>query len=723
MGLLEKALKYKSEINKRGKETIIDRIPGPADTELMQTANTAESSAGKEEIVDDSHHVRDDARNETLSDEEIIHLDESLLRDLDEGANSKELFGEEKVEPIILEENESTSLNNARSVSQVSFETESDDLFSLPNEEPASPQEVLKKQTSFQKLEREETPKDKPSINGEMEDISRLAGYQLFADDPLGPEDAPVIVGKKAPRKTHPQEEVMESTGAPKEANEKIIIDEEEKLHNDRVSLERRGKQYQDFLVLHEIGKEIMRCDNRKSLFDTILFSIMGQIGTSSSSIFIADPQNPTRWIFGDSRGVTIRNKKMYFDTTEGIVSRVISRKQIVDLDEFKNQPAFSDDYYRFISIDARLLSPMVCDGEVLGAIVLGEKITIGDYSDAEKEFISAVSELSAIALQKVNSIERLRDEHERFKTELEYVHHVEALKARMASDINLRRLDEMIATEFHKLGIMSYAIFIDNERNERFEPLFVEKNDTLSLRSKEFTLPYESPLVEYIAALKECVKVDDHKRLKPVIDAFSESRLKIMPLLWVYPFKFGKKLVGFLLVFDIIDFEREKEIHGKLTQLSTVLFSYILNLKALDVYENRYMDLIEPILRRIEIELQNARNLKIPLTIVMFSIKNFKRYYTLYGRMEARRIIDALEMIIRTRLSDTDFSVRFDRNKVILVLPGKNKKYAIPLANTVRNEIIQYFKQKEVQLLVTFLSAEFPEDGEDLYTLLDIID
>jgi hypothetical protein len=59
----------------------------------------------------------------------------------------------------------------------------------------------------------------------------------------------------------------------------------------------------------------------------------------------------------------------------------------------------------------------------------------------------------------------------------------------------------------------------------------------------------------------------------------------------------------------------------------------------------------------------------------------------------------------------------------VLIVLPGKNKKYAVPLANTVRNEIIQYFKQKEVQLLVTFLSSEFPEDGDDLYTLLDIID
>jgi len=56
-------------------------------------------------------------------------------------------------------------------------------------------------------------------------------------------------------------------------------------------------------------------------------------------------------------------------------------------------------------------------------------------------------------------------------------------------------------------------------------------------------------------------------------------------------------------------------------------------------------------------------------------------------------------------------------------VLPGKNKKFSVPLANTIRNEVLQRFKNREMQLLVTFLTAEFPEDGADLYTLLDGID
>lgn len=726
MGLLEKALKYKSEMNKRGRETIIDRIPGPADTELITDFETAAAeSAARDEVRETQKSPRNNASPDAIADEEIMQLDESLLHELDDGIPPAE---ETEARPIILDDEEPSASDAHGRASQTRSEADGDDLFSLPEEDATRPEEVL----SHQKSDPREIVAEKAPSVSEAAEAPLAAGYQLFSDDPFGPEDAPVISGKKSRRAETGEGEppsarpAVTGISAVKEerAADELPEDLEERVRDEEtLQPRRRSKQFQDFLILYEIGKEIMRCDNRKDLYDAILFSVMGQIGTSSSSVLTVDPQNPSRWIVGDSRGVTIRNKKLFFDVSEGIVSRVISRKQIVDLDEFKDQPSFSDDYYRFISIDARLLSPMVCDGEVIGAIVLGEKLTIGDYSDSEKDFITAVSELSAIALRKVSVIERLKDEHARYGTELEYINHVEELKARMVSDVNLRRLDEMIGTEFQKLGILSFAVFVDDEKNERYVPLIVEKNDTLALRSKEFVLPYESSFVEYLGALKECVKVEDHRRLKVVADAFTEGRLKLMPLLWIYPFKFGKKLSGFLLVFDIVDFEREKEIHGKLARLSTVLFSYIMNLKSLDVHENRYVDFIEPVLRRIENELQNARNLKIPLTVILFSIKNFKRYYTLYGRMEARRIIDALETIIRTRLADTDFSVRFDRNKVLIVLPGKNKKYAVPLANTVRNEIIQYFKQKEVQLLVTFLSAEFPEDGEDLYTLLDIID
>ncbi len=73
-------------------------------------------------------------------------------------------------------------------------------------------------------------------------------------------------------------------------------------------------------------------------------------------------------------------------------------------------------------------------------------------------------------------------------------------------------------------------------------------------------------------------------------------------------------------------------------------------------------------------------------------------------------------------RLSDKDFSVRYDRHKILIVLPGKDKKYAVPLANAVCNELVKNFSTHEAQLLVTFLTAAYPLDGKDTSGLIDAV-
>jgi len=140
-------------------------------------------------------------------------------------------------------------------------------------------------------------------------------------------------------------------------------------------------------------------------------------------------------------------------------------------------------------------------------------------------------------------------------------------------------------------------------------------------------------------------------------------------------------------------------------------------------IKSRKYIDNVEVIYKKIDDEIINARNLGIPLTLILFSIKNYKRYYNLYGVDEAKKLLEQFEKTVRIRLSDGDFCVRYDRHKVLLVLPGKDKKFAVPLANAIRNEIVQGFRKKEIQLLLTFLTAEFPDDGNNVYSLMDAID
>ncbi len=141
------------------------------------------------------------------------------------------------------------------------------------------------------------------------------------------------------------------------------------------------------------------------------------------------------------------------------------------------------------------------------------------------------------------------------------------------------------------------------------------------------------------------------------------------------------------------------------------------------DAAGGKFVDVVEPSMRRIAAAFEHAKNIGVPMTLVNFSIKNYRRFQNLYGVPEAGELLSRCEQVIVSRLSDSDFSVRFDRSKFMLVLPGKNKKFAIPLANSIRNEVTQLFKKREMQLMLVYLTAEFPEDGDDLHTLLDSIE
>ncbi len=629
MGLLEKALQFKQEINKKGKDTLIDRIEGPADTEFEKSTS----------------------------------------------------------------------------------EQEDDDIFSLP-EEKGSPSDTLKMQRQSHDEEILQNKKDMNSHDNET------AGKKVLMEEgPLGIED-------------EPEPEFIEETGntvpdpaeiTNEEANEKIEgskDNNEESTHTGKPD-----KKFQDFLILYEIGKEIVKARTPGELYDVILFSIMGQIGASSSSILVIDSNDATVFKIAESRGITIKNKKISFSSDIGIMNKIVSSREIIDIEEFSNNQEYQDEYYQFISIDARLVCPMRYDDQVYGTIVLGDKITIGDYTDEEKDFIRAVSEIAAIAFEKVHTISMMENDIDNYRNEISYFSHVRELQDELRRYTSLSHYRETVQNELSELGVMSYAVFIEDYVYDKYKLVTVEEEDLLSLAEDEFSINKNSSFSSLVADISDSTVIDEFDRMKSIKDAFGDNRIKKMTLFWLFPMKIGENLVGFMVVFKLHDYSDKDKIFKRISATSNLLMLNYLGMESQEHRFDQYIDVVIPVYKRIESEINNASKLKIPVTIILFSIKNFKRYMNAFGNQKTDELLRYLESTIMQRLSDTDFTVRIDRNKFLLVLPGKNKKYAVPLANTIRNEMVQNFSTRELQLLITFLMAEFPEDGDNLYSLLDAID
>jgi len=189
-----------------------------------------------------------------------------------------------------------------------------------------------------------------------------------------------------------------------------------------------------------------------------------------------------------------------------------------------------------------------------------------------------------------------------------------------------------------------------------------------------------------------------------------------------IFMFKLGGNLLGFIMLFDLAETAHIDTVHARIMKFTDFIFPYISILRGIEYRRGSYIDTIEGVYNRIEDEIRNARDLNIPVSLVLMSIKNYKRFHALFGHEKTKGMFAYFEKFIKTRLSDRDFSVRYDRNKILIVLPGKDKKYAVPLANAICNEMTHAYSSRDVQLLVTFLNAEFPLDGKDSFSLVDAV-
>ena len=60
-------------------------------------------------------------------------------------------------------------------------------------------------------------------------------------------------------------------------------------------------------------------------------------------------------------------------------------------------------------------------------------------------------------------------------------------------------------------------------------------------------------------------------------------------------------------------------DIQFQIKRITRIVFEHLYAVKNLALSDTRYGDSIEPVLRRIQSSLENAGNLKIPLTLVCF--------------------------------------------------------------------------------------------------------
>ncbi len=650
MGLMEKAMQYKRELNRKGEETLIDRIKGPADAEMpgdeiegmdevRETRNAPRGGAqgGKSGVPPGEQAGNGDA------DTDMLVLDKNDLVEVVEPFASDDLTAEEA--------------SSAPGIDDEWIEKELEDITSRNRDEKDELTGIDAKRRG-------------PSEGFDGEQEGRQAGHGKERTIP----DAPDYEGS-----------------------------------------------FRDFMVLYEAGKEIVQAMTQEELFDTLIFLIMGQIAVSSVSIITRNSEEEDRWTITASMGLSI-DENLSFDGNGGLMRDFSEKKEIIDIEDYSRNEACKQDYLTFISIDARLMVPLVYDDDLIGIVVLGNKISTDDFTAEEKDFLYSVSRFAVITYHTILISGINEREVRSLNKKISHNARITSLQNTLYSRDSLDEAKRVIREEMSRLGVETYCFFKLNEFNNRYVPVIAEEQDFISIMESNTTIETKNGLIQYMLKAKGPVTVDDIGTLDALGDAFTRAQIRRMDHFRLYPFHLGISLVGFLIVFKKPESGNFDEINDILKTVTDLVFPYIISTDNIRYTKRKYIDTVEHVLNRINEELDRVKKLGIPLSLVELSIKNFKRYYSVHGMEMAHGLMTGIEELIKSKLSDVDFSFRHDRNRVLIILPGKSKDFAVPMANALKNEIVNSFSSRDLQLLVTSLCSEYPKDGDDLFSLVDSI-
>ena len=624
MGLLERALQYKQKLNNDGKETLIDTIAGPAETEfiiktdasMLDNPSDADDSPSKITAVNDNENIFNDAVDEPVA-----------------ASNSTEAAVVESYSPD--EEHEKGDLE----IDEASI-SESD------------------------------------NINTSLE-----------TDDVV----------------THSEEE--------------LELNEEEDL-----TPLPDMPYFDDYMVLFEIQKEFYQNESVEDVFGTILFSIMGQLGVSSASILFPSPDDLNKLVITDSSGLNISDESLSWDIDEGILASMAQSMNIIDIDDYKDDIYLREEYYRFISIDTKLLVPMFKDEQLIGVISIGEKINGEAFNETEKEFLKSLSQMAVNVIIFVDKFEKSEIERLALRNESEVLADVDYFQNSLVNVSGAESLLDIIRKNFYSLGLESYALFIKTER-DGYYPAFYEEKDLLQFSDSGFIIKHDNRLVSFLTKKNASIVVDNFTDSAVMSETFGSVRLEKMEQFIAYPFIIAGELTGFIAIFKINPAIELPEIDIRMRRISKFLVVYTNQIFQLERERDPYRDLTLDIYTKIEKEIQKADELDMPMTLLLFSVKNYKRFYDRSGQIETGFLFSKIERVIKSRLSTGDFSARIDRHKFIVVFPGKDKKFAATFSSIVKNEIVNDYGSHDFKLLISFIAAEYPGDGNDLYSLLDVLD
>ena len=126
-------------------------------------------------------------------------------------------------------------------------------------------------------------------------------------------------------------------------------------------------------------------------------------------------------------------------------------------------------------------------------------------------------------------------------------------------------------------------------------------------------------------------------------------------------------------------------------------------------------------IVNRLDEEIKRAMIYQRPCAFLLFSIDNFHEFLSSFGQLASEEIIKKVSKILKENCREIDRVARYGDCDFAIILPEKNKKQSIILAEEIRKKIEGFFsKEKKEKLSASGAVSENPIDGSCAKDLIE---
>jgi hypothetical protein len=497
--------------------------------------------------------------------------------------------------------------------------------------------------------------------------------------------------------------------------DETIFLDLDNSSSDKRNS---RSESHQKLLnssdkIILDIAKEISGANSLKELYEILIFTVIGQLGTSTASIIHPSTVSTERWILAEHHGIRLRNRNLTFKLKDPILSESINNRKSIFIEDYETNLEAQEEYLKFFSIGTALIAPAIIRNDLMFALLVGKKLKQEEFNDSDLSFIQALIDITSVIFSKIFQIDQLKTELNELSTFQRRLDLIDNYESDVRKSINNLEINKIIQKELGSLQINSYALFFRNDTTNMFEVLFCEKEDLLHLKRKGFEISSSNAFISYCFANENYSEIDDPVTSPVLRSTFEDDFLLRINIFGIYPYIINRQLLGFLLLLRV-NLDDYKTHINQIKRFSRFVFSHLQTSKYL-IYAHSYTDTLQPLLTRLR-ELQGScKDSHIPLTIIVLTIGGYTEFIQSGSLQEISMCNSQIGSVFTEKLQEGDYAFRCEINRYVIALPGRKKRTGLGYS-TVLTRMIQ-----EIEEIFTVVATvhEIPKDGTNFEPFL----